>query len=149
MNECWLLCSWWMNEDGKQRVVVKDISNAFSTSFAAPLCIKETTYSMKTASHGNVIGPQLGSPNSSSAILKSSLMTLFLRYTKGITKRFSSVAYTTKWPFSHTDDVLQLSASTGPVAGNEILFCLLAASFCHFFAILISFFGLIMLFLVY
>ena len=123
------------------------VSNAFSRSLAMDCWTREIIYSMKTASQGKVMGPLLGSPNSSSDILKSSLKMLLLRYGKGTTKRLSSELYTTKWPFSAVDDVLQLSASTSLlVLGNEILFLLMAAIFCHFLAILMSFLALIILF---
>ena len=99
---------------------------------------------MKTESQGNVIGPSLCSPNSSSDILKSSLKMLLLRYTKGIINRLLSVGYTTKWPLSATD-VLQVPASiSASVLGEEILFLPRAALLCHFLAILMSFLGLIM-----
>lgn len=75
----WLLCSCWRHEDDKHRAVVMDMSSAFSISLATFLLIKETAYSIKTASHGSVIGPSLGNPCSSSAIFKSSLNIALLR----------------------------------------------------------------------
>ncbi|KAH7574854.1 hypothetical protein JRO89_XS02G0013400 [Xanthoceras sorbifolium] len=99
-------------EDGKQRLLAKDRSNALSTSFAADLWIKETACSMKTASQGNA---------PTACRVRS---------------------------FSATDDVLQLPASTTLVVfGNETVFRLLATSFFHFFAILISIFGLFMFYI--
>ncbi|KAM3695771.1 hypothetical protein ACB094_07G159000 [Castanea mollissima] len=73
-----------------------DMTNAFSRSLATFCWIIATTYSIDTASHGSVIAPFLGSPNSSSDILKSSLKISFLRYSKGSTKRLWSAVYTTK-----------------------------------------------------
>ncbi|KAK2982201.1 hypothetical protein RJ640_024946 [Escallonia rubra] len=54
------------------------------------LWIKEIIYSTKRASHGNVIGPSPGSPNTSSDIVKSCLKTSLFRYTSGITNRLPS-----------------------------------------------------------
>ncbi|KMT01290.1 hypothetical protein BVRB_9g213070 isoform A [Beta vulgaris subsp. vulgaris] len=45
---------------------------------------------MKFESQGSIIGPELVTPNSSSAILRSSLKISLFRYTKGIIKRFLS-----------------------------------------------------------
>ncbi|KAG6651511.1 hypothetical protein CIPAW_06G117000 [Carya illinoinensis] len=97
------------------------------------------TYSNKVLSQGNLIGPLLGSPNSSSDILKSSLKTFLLRYSKGTTNLLLSVVYTTKWPLLATEDCKPTS-----LFGHEILLGLLAVILCHFFAIGISLFGLIM-----
>ena len=91
------------------------------------------------------MGPLLGSPNSSSDILKTSLKMLLLRNIKGIIKRLWSAVYTTKWPLFSTD-VMQLSASSLLfVLDEEILFLPRAAILCHFLAILLSFLGLILL----
>ena len=122
--------------------MAREKSKAFSTSLATPRWMSGSMYSMKTESQGRVIGPLLCSPNSSSAILKSSLKILLLRYAKGIINRLLSVVYTTKWPLSATD-VLQLSASTSTlVLGEEIVFLPRAAILCHFLAILTSFLAL-------
>jgi hypothetical protein len=59
---------------------------------------------------------------------------------------FSSVVYTTKWPFSTVDDVLQSSESILlMVCGKVILFPLITASFLHFLANLTSFLARIIL----
>ncbi|KAJ0960308.1 hypothetical protein J5N97_001879 [Dioscorea zingiberensis] len=50
-----------------------ELSNALSTSLDTPLLSKDNTYSMDTASQGNVIGPLLAKPNSSADFFKSSL----------------------------------------------------------------------------
>ncbi|KAJ0963995.1 hypothetical protein J5N97_029117 [Dioscorea zingiberensis] len=50
-----------------------ELSNDLSTSLDTPLLSKDNTYSMDTASQGNVIGPLLAKPNSSADFFKSSL----------------------------------------------------------------------------
>jgi len=50
----------------EHRLLNMVISNAFSTSLAAFCWIRVIAYSMKIASHGNMRGPLLVNPNSSS-----------------------------------------------------------------------------------
>ena len=76
--------------------VKMELINALSTSSETPLLNMESTYSIDTASQGNVIGPSLGNPNSSADIFKSFVKTTFLRYAKGIINRFPSIVYTLK-----------------------------------------------------
>lgn len=83
-------------EDDGQYSVAMAMAKAFSRFLAIFCWIIATTYSTHAASHGNVIGPFLGKPNSSSAILKSSLKISLSRYSKGSTKRLWSAVYTTK-----------------------------------------------------
>ncbi|KAG8650435.1 hypothetical protein MANES_07G039097v8, partial [Manihot esculenta] len=104
--------------------------NALSTSLVALRLSKATAYSIRSASHGSVSGPSLCNPNSSSPMFKSSLMISLLRYSKGRRKRFLSVEYTTKLPFSATDAVSVLPTFCEDV----ILLRLMAAIFCHFLA---------------
>ena len=96
---------------------------------------------MDTASQGNVIGPSPGNPNSSSDIFKSSLKTTLFRYAKGIINRFPSKVYTLKCPFWATDDVLHALKSVRSSALGEEIFLAIAATFCHFLAILEMFMG--------
>uniref|UniRef100_A0A2P2QRW3 Uncharacterized protein n=1 Tax=Rhizophora mucronata TaxID=61149 RepID=A0A2P2QRW3_RHIMU len=81
-----------------------DITRAFCISLSTRCLIKDTAYSIRTASHGSVIGPLLGRPNSSSDIAKSSLNMRLLRYDIGNMKRFLSAVHTTKRPLSTTGD---------------------------------------------
>lgn len=122
-----------------------DIKKAFSTSLVTFCLIKVIAYSISSESHGSERGPLLCNPNSSSAILNSSWIISLLRYSKGRRKRFLSTVYTAKWPFSAIGELL---VSAGPVVcGNAILFRLIAASFCHFLANLMSFLVLTILLL--
>ncbi|KAG8650436.1 hypothetical protein MANES_07G039772v8 [Manihot esculenta] len=118
-----------------------DTSHALSTSLVAFCLIREIAYSIRSASQGSVSGPSLCNPNSSSAILNSSLINSLLRYSKGRRKRFLSVEYTTKWPFSAIDEVSILPMFCDDV----ILLRLTAAIFCHFLANFRSFLVLIIL----
>ncbi|KAG8650442.1 hypothetical protein MANES_07G042083v8 [Manihot esculenta] len=64
-----------------------DTSSALSTSIVAFCLIRALAYSMRSASQGSVSGPSLCNPNSSSAMLNSSLMISLLRYSRGRRKR--------------------------------------------------------------
>ena len=118
-----------------QRLLAMDVRTALSTSLETLHRSKEMMYSMNVASHGSVIGPSLGNPNSSSDILKSSRKMLLVRYSSGTMKRFPSTAYTKRWPLFATD-VLQTSSSPPQSALVEMLFLLPKdATFCVFLAI--------------
>jgi hypothetical protein len=136
-----------INMVGSNQWLATAVAKAFSICLAILCWLIAITYSIDAASHGNVIGPFLGSPNTSSAILKSSLKISLLRYSKGSTKRLRSAVYITKWPLLATNiDVLQISASAFPLGlGNVILFLLILATFRHFLAIEMSFLALIIL----
>lgn len=100
---------------------------------------------MKIASHGKVIGPLLGNPNSSSDISKSWMKIEVLRYANGTTKRVPSVVYTTKWPLSGFD-FLHKPRSIRPSAFGTITLPPMAANFCHFLTFFTRLLGLIMAF---
>lgn len=80
-----------------------ELRRAFSISLDKHLWIKDKTNSMKTASHGSVIGPSHANPNCSSDNLNSSMKMRLLRYAKGTIKRLPSTVFTNKWPLSATD----------------------------------------------
>lgn len=147
---CWLGIrrSGGRDEDDGQQPVAMAMTNAFSRFLAMLSWIIATAYSIDAASHGNVIGPFPGRPNSSSAILKSSLKISLLRYSRGSTKRLWSALYTTKWPLSAIHDcMLQPRSASSPSVpfGYVILFLLILASVRHFLAILMSFLALTIL----
>ena len=120
-----------------------DINTASSRSLATFPWIDVITYSNSVASQGNVRGILLHKPNSSSADLKSSMKIMLFKYTKGSTKRLSSVLYTTKWPFFvhalHPSDFKAFSW----VLRHRILFLCFVACLCHFLAISMIFLVLI------
>uniref|UniRef100_A0A453LJ58 Uncharacterized protein n=1 Tax=Aegilops tauschii subsp. strangulata TaxID=200361 RepID=A0A453LJ58_AEGTS len=100
---CWLAPTvgiaqpvWWQG-------VTMELSNALSTSAEAFLLSKHMTYSITAASQGSVILPSLAKPNSSWDILRSSLKTVLLRYSKGTSKRLPSAVYMTQWPLAGTE----------------------------------------------
>ncbi|KAL5856146.1 hypothetical protein ACOSQ3_005980 [Xanthoceras sorbifolium] len=107
-----------------------ELIKAFSNSSGICIRTNETTYSNTILSHGTVIAPWLGRPNSSSDILNSSMKTFLLRYSKGTMNLFSTVVYTTKWPLSATN-----TFGLSPLLGYLILLRLAAALLCHFLAI--------------
>ncbi|XXG59953.1 hypothetical protein AAC387_Pa04g1950 [Persea americana] len=99
---------------------------------------------MKTALHGIVIGPPHGSPNSSFDIPKSSMKMGLLRNANGITKRFPSALYTTKWPLSATGFLLDSCCTSSPDLSIEIRLLPMVACLCQFFTISTSLLRLIM-----
>lgn len=90
-----------------------ELRRAFSISLDKHLWIKDKTNSMKTASHGSVIGPSHANPNCSSDNLNSSMKMRLLRYAKGTIKRLPSTVFTNKWPLSATD-LVHVSDSIDP-----------------------------------
>jgi len=62
---CGVVGSSFGREYDKAQHVEIDMSKGFSRFLSAPCRVNMSMYSMKNASHGNVIGPSLGSPNSS------------------------------------------------------------------------------------
>lgn len=96
---------------------------------------------MQAASHGSVIGPSVGKPNSSSDILRSSRKMLLVRYFKGTMKRLPSVVYMNTWPLLATRELGESAVALVSEFFDMILLLPKADTFCHFLTILMSFFG--------
>ncbi|RLM86666.1 hypothetical protein C2845_PM04G23160 [Panicum miliaceum] len=108
-----------------------ELNNAFSTSVEAFLLSKHKMYSITVASQGNVILPSsLVNPNSSPEILRSSLKTVFPRYTNGTSNRVPSAVYMMQWPLPATA-VEHPSASFDDFMASRFL--LRAAILSHLF----------------
>ncbi|MQM16438.1 hypothetical protein Taro_049396 [Colocasia esculenta] len=132
-----------------EQAAATDASSVLSASRGDGLRRHETTLHMKAASQGRTIGPALGSPNTFSDILRSSVKTSLLRNASGTSKRCPSLEYTTKKPFLAWAAAVQAPESSAvavPPLREAILFLPAVTALSHFLDIWASLLELIILF---